>query len=411
MKILTLNCGSSSVKFRLIDTSLELIEKHQDREIASGLVEKIGLPDSVMNLYDADKKKIPVDIKTSILDHTEAIEQAIFMLTEHRLIKSRDEIEACGHRVLHGAEMYHKSLLVTPEVMHNLNTIIDLGPLHMPHNIAGIRAAQAALPGRPQVAVFDTGFHATMPDYAYRYAIPDVLYRRHKIRRYGFHGISHRYVSQRVGIVMGRPREEMKIITVHLGNGSSLAAVDHGKVVDTSMGFTPAEGLVMGTRACSIDPTVILKIMEKERITLAQADSLLNKHSGVLGVSGVSNDMRELMKARDKGNDNARLALDIFVHVLKRHIGAYLAVLDGADVIVFTGGIGENSAEIRRRSTEGLRFAGITLDQAVNDKGFGGFEGAITTPDSKIAVYVVPTNEELVIARDTVRVINGVTPP
>lgn len=403
MFVLTLNCGSSSVKFSLIETTRERIASNSDREIARGLIEKIGLPSSIVKLSATEPGKPGTVNGIEILDHREAVEVAIRMLCEQGFVPSRDAIEAVGHRVVHGGERFSASVPIDRNVLEGIMECIELAPLHNPANLSGIRAATEALPQKPQVAVFDTGFHATIPDYAHRYAIPDTLYRRHKIRRYGFHGLSHRFVSFRLGQLLPKKREEMKIITCHLGNGCSLAALDHGRSIDTTMGFTPCEGLVMGTRSGSIDPAVILHVIAKEELTIAEADTMLNKHCGLYGLSGVSNDMRELMKERDAGNDRARLAVDVFIYTLKKQIGAYLAALGGADAVIFTGGIGENAPEIRARSLAGLDYAGVLIDETANAKLFGGAEGAISTAESRVRVYVIPTNEELVIARDTVR--------
>lgn len=403
MFVLTLNCGSSSVKFSLIETNRERIAANSDREIARGLIEKIGLPSSIVKISSVDPGKPGTVNGIEILDHREAVEVAIRMLCEQGFVPSRDAIEAVGHRVVHGGERFSASVAIDREVLEGIMECIELAPLHNPANLSGIRAATEALPGKPQVAVFDTGFHATIPDFAHRYAIPDTLYRRHKIRRYGFHGLSHRFVSFRLSQLLGRRREDMKIITCHLGNGCSLAALDQGRSVDTTMGFTPCEGLVMGTRSGSIDPAVILHVIAKEELTIAEADTMLNKHCGLYGLSGISNDMRELIKERDAGNDRARLAVDVFIYTLKKQIGAFLAVLGGADAIIFTGGIGENAPEIRERALHGLGYAGIQIDPAANSRLFGGAEGLVSAPDSPTSVHVIPTNEELVIARDTVR--------
>ncbi len=397
MNILVINCGSSSVKYQLIDTDRELA-------LAKGSVSRIGMSASVMTHKPHDRPEVKVS--GEILDHIVAIEYVISMLVSenHGVIKDRSEIQAVGHRVVHGGEEFTDSVLITQELMQRLRSLIELAPLHNPHNIRGINACRQALPGIPQVAVFDTALHHKMPPYAYIYGIPYVLYRRYSIRRYGFHGMSHRFVSQQAAAMVGKPIEELKMITCHLGNGASVTAFKNGVSVDTSMGFTPLEGLLMGTRSGDLDPAIILHIMAREELSLHEANTLLNKHSGLVGISGVSSDMREIVESAQEGNTNAMLALDVYCYRLKKYIGAYAAALNGLDVLVFTAGIGENSPEVRSRTCRDLDFLGITLDEEKNEKTVA-VAGEISTDDSKVKVFVVPTNEELVIARDTQRIV------
>ncbi|MEW5993663.1 MAG: acetate kinase [Candidatus Zixiibacteriota bacterium] len=396
MKILVINCGSSSVKYQFIDTSEELAQ-------AKGMVSRIGMSAAVLTHKPHDRPEVKVSAE--ILDHIVAIEYVVTMLMSpnHGVIKDRSEIEAVGHRVVHGGEKFTDSVLITPEVMQELRGMIELAPLHNPHNIRGINACRKILPDVPQVAVFDTALHLTMPPYAYIYGIPYVLYKRYGIRRYGFHGMSHRFVSQRAAAMLGRPIEELKMITCHLGNGASVTAFDGGNSIDTSMGFTPLEGLLMGTRSGDMDPAIILHIMGHEELSLHEANTLLNKHSGLSGISGVSSDMREIIEASKKGNDNAKLALDIYCYRLKKYIGAYAAALNGLDALVFTAGIGENSPDVRSLVCRRLEFLGIKVDDGKNNSAIA-LESDIATEDSKARVLVVPTNEELVIARDTERI-------
>ncbi|GAB4183804.1 MAG: acetate kinase [Calditrichia bacterium] len=391
MKVLVLNAGSSSVKYQLIETESRDV-------IAKGIVERIGLAGAILTHKVGDKS---VKLTGEILDHKMAIEYVLSILVSknHGAIESLSEIDAVGHRVVHGGEAFSGSVLITEEVIDEMTKCIDFAPLHNPPNIKGIRAAQSLLPNVPQVGVFDTAFHQTMPAHAYIYGIPYEIYKKHGIRRYGFHGTSHRFVSQRAAELMGKPYEELKIITCHLGNGASMAAIDKGKSIDTSMGFTPLEGLLMGTRAGDMDPAIVLQIMAKEELTPAEMNALLNKHSGVLGVSGLSSDMREIEDSYDT-NDRAKLALDIYNYRIKKYVGAYAAALGGVDAIVFTGGIGENSDITRRAVLENMEFMGVKLDHSKND-GLRKTEAEISAPDSKVRIFVIPTNEELVIALDT----------
>ncbi|GAB4318643.1 MAG: acetate kinase [Candidatus Sumerlaeia bacterium] len=408
MKVLVMNCGSSSVKFQLIETSLERIEQNTEIKLAIGQVEKIGMSASIIKFQAKDK---PAHKSSAvILEHYKAIEKILELLTHPELgvIRDKGEIEAVGHRIVHGGELFTKSTLINDEVLEHIRECIELAPLHNPANILGYEITKRLLPGIPHAAIFDTSFHQSMPDYAYLYGLPYILYKRHAIRRYGFHGTSHRYLTFRLERLLGKKREFFKNITVHLGNGCSIAAVRFGKSVDTSMGFTPLEGLLMGTRCGDLDPAVVLHIMSKEEIGLHETNTLLNKHSGLIGVADVSNDMRELIEEMNKGNDRARLAIDMFCYRLKKYIAAYIGVLEGADAIAFTGGIGENAALVRAKAVAGLECMGVKIDPELNEAMKGGKEGEITAPGAAIRTFVVPTDEELVIARDTVRCIEGV---
>jgi len=397
MKILVLNSGSSSVKYQFVNTA--------DRSVlAKGIIDRIGMSDSVVTheRYDGDKVKISAEV----LDHQTAIEYvlAVLLSKNHGVIQDKSEIESVGHRVVHGGESFSESVLIDEKVMDDIRENIELAPLHNPHNLRGIQAVLKHLPGTPQVAVFDTAFHQGMPPYAFLYGIPYLLYRRYKIRRYGFHGTSHHYVSHRAAEILGKPIEKLKIITAHLGNGCSIAAVDNGVSVDTSMGFTPLEGLLMGTRSGDLDPSIILHIVGREGLSLAEANTLLNKHSGLLGISGLTSDMREIISEKKNGNKQADLAFQVFTYRIKKYIGSYAAAMGGLDSIVFTGGIGENSPDVRVASCAGLGFMGIQIDETKNnsqDK-----EKIISSDSSKIKVMALPTNEELVIALDTMRIVN-----
>ena len=397
MNILILNCGSSSVKYQFFDME-------ERKPLAKGSVERIGMRGAILNQmrHDGDKVKIAGEI----IDHQMAIEYilGILLSPNHGVIQSKGEIDAVGHRVVHGGEKFSGSVLITQEVMDMLNDCIDLAPLHNPHNIKGVRACERLLPMKPMVGVFDTAFHSSIPDYAYIYGLPYILYKRYSIRRFGFHGTSHYYVSKETARFLEIPLEEQKMITCHLGNGCSIAAVDQGKSVDTSMGFTPIEGLLMGTRCGDLDPSAILYIMNREELGLAEANALLNKHSGLQGISGVSSDMREIIEETDKGNKMAELALNVFCYRLKKYIGSYAAAMGGLDTIVFTGGIGERAVEVRNRTLSNLEFFGVKLDEEKNM--FVSAEaGIISTDDSPVKVVVMPTNEELVIAIDTEKIV------
>jgi len=393
MKVLVLNCGSSSIKYQFMDSNDQIA-------LAKGLVERIGMSSAVLTHTRSDGDK--VKIVGEILDHTIAIQYVLGVLLSknHGVIEDRSEIEAVGHRVVHGGETFSGSVLLTDEVMRALEDNIELAPLHNPPNIKGIQAVKNILPQVPQVVVFDTAFHVKMPEKAFLYGLPYELYKRYKIRRYGFHGTSHLFVSGKAAEYLGKKPEELKLITIHLGNGASIAAVDKGQSVDTSMGFTPLEGLLMGTRCGDIDTTVILHVMGKEELTLSEANTLLNKHSGLLGLSGESSDMREIIKAMGEGHKRAKIAFDIFCYRVKKYIGAYAAAMGGVDALVFTGGIGENSAEVREEVCKNLEFLGVEFDATKNSNK----ETELSKPDSKVKVLRIPTNEELVIALDTARI-------
>jgi len=397
MKILVINCGSSSVKYQLIDTE-------NRRALAKGMVSRIGMSASVLTHKPFDRPAVKVS--GEILDHIVAVEYvvSILMSENHGVIKDRSEIEAIGHRVVHGGEKFTESVLITPQLLSEIRNLIELAPLHNPHNIRGINACQKALPGIPMVAVFDTAFHHHMPASAYIYGLPYVMYKRYGIRRYGFHGTSHKYVSTRAAAMLGKPIEELKIITCHLGNGASITAIKNGVSVDTSMGFTPLEGLMMGTRSGDLDPAIILHIMAREELSLHEANTLLNKHSGLIGISGISSDMREIIEAVDENNQKAKIAFDCYCYRLKKYIGAYTATLGGLDALVFTAGVGENSPLVRQQSCDGLDFLGIKIDEDKNKEAIGK-EMDISTEDSQVHTLVIPTNEELVIALDTERIV------
>ncbi|AAM06961.1 TPA: acetate kinase [Methanosarcina acetivorans] len=392
MKVLVINAGSSSLKYQLIDMTNE-------SPLAIGLCERIGIDNSIITQKRSDGKKL--EKQTDLPNHKVALEEVVKALTDSELgvIKSMDEINAVGHRVVHGGEKFTSSALIDEGVEQAIKDCFELAPLHNPPNMMGITACQEIMPGVPMVAVFDTAFHQTIPAYAYMYALPYTLYEKYGIRKYGFHGTSHFYVARRAAAMLGKPEEEVKVITCHLGNGSSITAVNGGKSVETTMGFTPLEGVAMGTRCGSIDPAVVPFVMEKEGLTTREIDTLMNKKSGVLGVSGLSNDFRDLDEAASKGNQRAELALEIFAYKIKKVIGEYSAVLNGADAVVFTAGIGENSASIRKRILSGLDGLGIEIDEEKNK--IRGQEIDISTPDAKVRVLVIPTNEELTIARDT----------
>ena len=410
MNILVLNCGSSSLKFQIIETDLDLIEKNADVQKAKGLVERIG-SQSLVTLQAAGKA--PLKQAAGLRDHRAALDYVVrWIISPEAMvpgIHSLADIHAVGHRVVHGAEKFTKSVIIDEAVIRGIEDCIDLAPLHNPANLRGITSARDLLgPGVPQVAVFDTSFHSTMPETAYLYAIPYQLYRRHKIRRYGFHGTSHRYVAYRYRQLAGKEFEDTNVITLHLGNGCSACAIKKGALVDTSMGLTPLEGLVMGTRGGDMDPAVLEYLWHKEAMTMAEIDAVLNKQSGLLGLSGLTNDMRELLdEEREHQDRRATLAIEIFCQRIRKYIGAYLAEMGGADAIVFTGGIGENSSPIRQRVCTGLEWLGIEVDPEINGK-LVGKEGEITKSGSRVRTFVIPTNEELLIARDTVRCVRNV---
>ncbi|AVX20939.1 MULTISPECIES: acetate/propionate family kinase [Carboxydocella] len=389
MNVLVINCGSSSLKYQLFDMAKETV-------LAKGLVERIGLEGSCLTHRVGEDKTV---IEQNIPDH----QAAISLVLEQ--VRGLGEIKAVGHRVVHGGEKFSASTVIDAEVLKAIEECVELAPLHNPPNIIGIKACQALLPGVPQVAVFDTAFHQTMPPKAYIYSLPYEYYEKYRIRRYGFHGTSHRYVAQRAAQLLGKPLDQLKLITCHLGNGASITAIDGGKSVATSMGFTPLEGLTMGTRSGDIDPAIVSYIMEKENLTAEQVTGILNKKSGVLGISGVSSDFRDLEAAAARGHERARLALEIFCYDVKKYIGAYLAVLNGVDAIVFTAGLGENSSVVREMVCRDLEALGIAIDAEKNQ--VRGQEADISAPSARVKVLVVPTNEELMIARDTVAVLAG----
>ena len=396
MKVLVLNCGSSSIKYQFFNTDSKEV-------LAKGLVERIGMSSAVLTHIPMNKERIR--IVGEILDHSIAIEYVIAVLLSknHGVIKDKSEIEAVGHRVVHGGEDFTGSVLINSEVMQVLRDNIELAPLHNPPNIKGIEAAKMHLPNTPQVGVFDTSFHSHMPDYAFIYGIPYELYKRYKIRRYGFHGTSHRFVSERAASMLGKSLAELKLITCHLGNGSSIAAVDKGISVDTSMGFTPLEGLLMGTRSGDLDPSLITYVMSKEGLSIAEITTMLNKHSGLIGVSGSSSDMREIEEGVMENNKRAKLAFNIFCYRIKKYIGAYTAAMGGLDAVVFTGGIGENSSLVRKNVCSNMEYLGLELDEGKNNNAKG--ECDISKTNSRAKILRIPTNEELVIALDTEEIV------
>jgi acetate kinase len=411
MNVLVLNCGSSTIKFQLIATDLDLIEQHADRRLARGTIERIG-GESIVAL--SVEGRATERSTAQLRDIRAAVDYIVRWVCSQESgideITSVSDIHAVGHRVVHGGERFTQSALVTEEVIRGIDDCIDLAPLHNPANLKGIMAARDLLgTGMQQVAVFDTAFHQTLPERAYLYALPYQYYRRHRVRRYGFHGTSHRYVAYRYRTIHGIPRDQVNIITLHLGNGCSATAIKGGNSLDTSMGLTPLEGLVMGTRSGDIDPSILEYLATKEGMAINEVESLLNKQSGLLGISGLTNDMRELLEeARENKDRRAILAIDLFCYRARKYIGAYLAAMGGADAIVFTGGIGENSADVRAQICEGLEWMGLKVDTERNASQVHGREGMISTGDSRLAAYVIPTDEELLIARDTVRCVLGV---
>ena len=406
MNVLVLNCGSSSVKFQLIATDLDHIAQNTDRRLARGLIERIG-GEAIITLSAEGRQ--PQRMTQPLRDARAAVELILHWACAGDSgvddVKSVADVHAVGHRVVHGGERFTHSVLITDEVLRDIEDCIDLAPLHNPANIKGIVAAREVFgAGLPQVAVFDTAFHQTLPEPAFLYALPYQLYRRHRIRRYGFHGTSHRYVAYRYRQLLGIPREKTNVITLHLGNGCSAAAIREGNSMDTSMGLTPLEGLVMGTRSGDLDPAIIDFVAAKEGLSAQEVETLLNKQSGLIGISGLTNDMRELLDEAHEHNDRrARLAIEIFCYRARKYIGAYLAAMGGADAIVFTGGIGENSAEVRAMICDRLEWMGLVLDTERNAAHTGGREGLISRDGLRLAAYVIPTDEELLIARDTVR--------
>ena len=402
MNILVLNCGSSSVKYKLIDVDTKAT-------LAGGGIEKIGLPDSFIKFKLADGSKKVVN--DPIPDHHKAINDILNLLVspEYGCIKSLKEIDAVGHRVVHGGEKFNSSVRIDNEVIEKIKECYAVAPLHNPANMIGIEAITELIPDVPQVGVFDTAFHQTMPAEAYMYALPYELYEKYAIRRYGFHGTSHRYVSRRACEFLNLDPKTQKVITCHIGNGGSITAVLNGKSVDTSMGLTPVEGLMMGTRVGDVDPGALTFIEDKEHLDSNQLSNLLNKKCGLLGVSGVSSDMRDIDAAISAGNERARLALDMYIYRIIKYVGAYVAALNGVDVIAFTGGVGENQVQLRKRVCDHLSYLGLKIDDNVNSVSRGE-EKLISTPDSKVKVVVIPTDEELMIAKDTEAIVNGLQP-
>jgi acetate kinase len=398
MKVLVLNCGSSSIKFQLFDMNKKIL-------MAKGVAEKVGLKGSFIKLEKENGEK--VRFEGEILDHQSGIEYILGIITsqKHGCIKSLDEIDAVGHRIVNGGEKFNHSVLINDEVQAAVEKYIDLAPLHNPANLKGVYAIKLLLPGKPQVGVFDTAFHQTLPKKAFMYAIPYSLYKKYGIRKYGYHGTSHFYVSKRVCEILKVDIEKQRIITIHLGNGASMTAVKFGKSMDTSMGFTPIEGLIMGTRSGDLDIGVLTYIMDKEEIGISQIGTLANKQSGMLGITGISSDMREIEDAAFKeNNERAILGLDMYHYRVKKYIGAYAAAMGGVDILVFAGGVGENGPESREAICTDLEFLGIEIDPAKN-KGLRSKEAEISKDNTRVKVMVVPTNEELVIAEDTVRII------
>ncbi len=399
MKVLVVNCGSSSVKYILF-------EMEGEKRLAKGLVECIGLPEAYFKNQITGHEETKASAR--VRNHMEAVELILNGLLDggHGMIKDPGDIAVVGHRIVHGGDKFSRSVAVNDEVMAGLRECFSIAPLHTPHHYAGIEACQKLLPGVPEVVVFDTAFHQTIPDYAYIYGLPYSLYEKFHIRRYGFHGTSHKYVAQRAARLMGRPLEELKLITCHLGNGSSICAVRNGKSIDTSMGFTPLEGLVMGTRCGDIDPAIIVHIMANERINADELNNLLNKKSGLLGISGLTGDMRTILSAANSGSYRAKLALEIFCYRIKKYIASYFGVMNGADGIVFTAGIGENSPTIREKACTDMEYLGVRFDRETNASA-GSAEKTVSLPDSKVKVMVIPTNEELMIAHESVRVLTN----
>ena len=414
MNVLVLNCGSSSVKFQVIATDAKRIRDDSDRCLAKGVIERVGSL-SLLTFQAAGRE--PACEDAPVRDFRAALDRIGRWVVSPESgiegVKSLADIHAVGHRVVHGGEDFQASVRIDASVVAGIERCVELAPLHNPANLRGIRAAQDVFgPGVPQAAVFDTAFHATMPETAYLYGIPYHLYRRHKIRRYGFHGTSHRYLAYRYRMMLKLPKEKVNVITLHLGNGCSACAIKRGASVNTSMGFTPLEGMVMGTRAGDVDASVLEFLHHKEGMSIPEMISMLNKQSGLLGVSGLTSDMRELLEEESENGDRrARLAIDVFCASVRRRVGAYYAELGGADALVFSGGIGENSAAIRRRICRDLECLGLTLDERRNAGLKSGQAGLISTPNSRLKAYVIPTNEELLIARDTFRVVEGLSSP
>ncbi|AVM25005.1 acetate kinase [Bacillus pumilus] len=390
-KIIAINAGSSSLKFQLFDMPEETV-------LTKGLVERIGMDNSIFTISVDGEKKTEI---TDIPDHAVAVKMLLGKLTEFNIIKDFNEIDGVGHRVVHGGEKFSDSVLLTDEVINDIDQLSELAPLHNPANVVGIKAFKQILPDVPAIAVFDTAFHQTMPEQSYLYSLPYDYYKNFGIRKYGFHGTSHKFVTERAAELLGRPLEELRLISCHLGNGASIAAVEGGRSIDTSMGFTPLAGVAMGTRSGNIDPALIPFIMEKTGHTAEEVLSTLNKKSGLLGVSGLSSDLRDIEEATEEGNDRAEVALDIFASRIHKYIGSYAARMNGVDAIIFTAGIGENSSEVRARVLRGLEFMGVYWDPSLNN--MRGEEAFISYPHSPVKVIVIPTNEEVMIARDVMR--------
>ncbi|HWP98516.1 MAG TPA: acetate kinase [Syntrophomonadaceae bacterium] len=392
MKVLVVNCGSSSIKYQVMDMTDESV-------LAVGLVDRVGIPGSTLEHKPQGKDKVV--IKKDLPDHTAGMKLVLEVLVnaEYGVIKSMDEIGAAGHRVVHGGESFAESVVITDEVKKVIRDCFDIAPLHNPPNMMGIEACQELMPNVKHVAVFDTAFHQTMGPSNYMYALPYEVYEKYRVRRYGFHGTSHFYVAHQAAEMLGKPYEECKIVTLHMGNGASMAAIKGGKVVDTSMGFTPLEGLVMGTRSGDVDPAIVFFLMEKLNMSPAEANNYFNKKSGMLGLSGVSNDLRDILEAAASGNERAQMSLDVYYNKVKGYIGNYIAKLNGCDCLVFTAGVGENAIDIRENICKDLDYLGIKMDAAKNN--VRGKQVDVATEDSKVRIFIIPTNEELVIARDT----------
>lgn len=398
MKVLVINAGSSSLKYQLIDIRDESL-------LAKGLCERIGFEDSVHKYVREDG--ISQEAVLSLHNHVEAINAMLLLLTdpENGVIKSMDEIKAIGHRVVHGGEAFNQSTIIDDKVLEVLRHCIDLAPLHNPANIMGIEACRQEMPDIPMIGVFDTAFHQTIPPKAFMYALPYELYTKYGIRKYGFHGTSHRFVTKRAAAMLGKPLEELKLVSCHLGNGASICAVDHGESIDTSMGFTPLSGLAMGTRSGTIDPALISFIMDKEEMSIEETTKFLNRKSGVLGISGISSDFRDLLKASNNGNDRAKLAIEVFAYRVKKYVAEYIGIMNGADAVIFTAGIGENNNLVRKLVTDDMDFLGLKCDPSKNISDTGR-EMDISTDDSKVRILVIPTDEEMEIALEVKRILN-----
>jgi len=401
MKVLVLNCGSSSIKYQLLKMGTE-------KMLAHGLLDRIGMHDSVLHhSFLEAKKERQITLVRPVTTHAGGISWITELLLDGEIgvISDKKEITVIGHRVVHGGEKFTEPVLINEEVKEDIRKCIPLAPLHNPHNLTGIIACEKEFPGIPQAAVFDTAFHQTMPAYAYTYALPYEFYVKYKIRRYGFHGTSHEYVSEHTAKLLKKPLRQLRLITCHLGNGCSITAIDRGKVIDTSMGFTPLEGLVMGTRCGDIDPSIVAFLLGKEDMTPSSVDHLLNSQSGLLGISGISRDMRDLIEHTSEGDKRARLAIEIFVHRVKKYIGAYVSILNGVDAIVFTAGIGENAPLVRELICQGMDWLGVKLDKRSNQLAVEGIERMISSRASKVKILVVPTNEGILIARAAAKLV------